>query len=680
MFRLQQKSSGKFFVMGESSVVPMDRQSSLFNKQDDYLTSKSYSFELPLNETNKAIIRNAHHINTSNAGRTDQVIAWDAYRPLQEARMVFTIKGKVITGELYFDGGPVISDLKNKKLTDIGIGDNDDQISFDNGAALLAFMNSSVEGDQKTKNVIFFPVKNDNAYNVIPEDQQATYPDIEFPVNNYMNAWQIDLGTGTGTFKMDTVSGSNRESQLPYFKIVYLLKRVIKYLGYKPGGTWFDDEDANRIVIHSNIALPGVFLVPDISFHMPAITLGAFIKEMRTRIGLNINFNDNTGICEVNSIKYVRTNGKIVDLRGQQLADTYEETGAAPDAYIISQSIDSKDKAFEGVDESTLQQLIIGDVSGAINVQEIPLLSAVTKMYSGIGPQGSYWRVPEIQQPIYPRTPLDQISALAYSDRSDFKIRLLYYHGMVANGAGYMYPYASVDNLDKDGARLTLYSLSLDITGLTYSSMLELHAYIRNSKPFFMGFTMTVQQYFEIEASNRLLVKDPFDFSTVVCLFDVMSADLDNRNLVNVKITLYPDILPDNVSAPVVDPEAPVILPPDPPVDNGVVYAKLIIRNYNTIESSYPPPFYNRTTGDVVLQFFENAAGTVPKNVTGLNVGVKTTYGSGGSSSTYVNNYHCTTTAFETVVQPNAAMHTNAGGTSTSWSYEIEPGATYTKI
>jgi hypothetical protein len=679
MFRISILETGEFFVMGESS-LPMDFQSSFFNRQGDFLGDKSFSGKLPL-LPNRRLIRNSHYINTDNALRTVQVMMWLKDMPFKEAVMTFRIENVDIVYELKLNSSIIAPQLKTKKLHELADPNIDDQLNFPNAVEFRNYMMSTTVAIPGTVPMYFFPYKNELAYKDIPVADQGAYPDIAFPVNPYINAWKINLSTLLGQFVVD-VGPADSETHTPFFTVAYVVKRILKYFGYTPQGEWLESEIANRVCIFSNISVLK-YSIADYVYFMPDIVVSDFLKELRTQFGLLIAFNQTDMLCTVSSLKNMRVKGKVVDLRTKQLAKSYRETGTSPSAYTITQAFEDSDKAFENISKDTMPVLNIGVAADNSTVEPITLNGVATMMIKETSPAHATfrnWRIPNIKMPVCPTTPLDQISDFKESDRHNFKLRFLYYHGMVQDSAADLYPYGSSDNLDFSDNQLTPFTLALNFNGAAYSGMQEYYTYLKNSRPFQQGFKLNHQDLRDLTPDSRILVKD-LNEATVECMYDVASADLGKGPVIMALITLYPDIQPNNTQQ-ILPIEGVPVDPPIPPPDNGLVYVKLVTQNFKNVDHPYPPPRYQTINMDVVARFYSDAAGTIPKDVVSLNIRLKIAFSNpAGTPATFSYlNVNCTSAGSESMLLANAQQFTNQGGTPLVWEYFIDASTLYTVI
>jgi hypothetical protein len=678
MLRISRYDTGEFFVLGESTFT-LDRYSNLFSKEDEFLGDRGQSGDALL-EPNRAVIKNAQFVNSSNRLRKLQVISWLDAEPQSVATMLFTVEDERLVYQLYMNSSNVAKDLREKKLYQL-VGEGvDGQINFSTIAEFKAYMLSTTVAEPATMPMVYFPYKNDGAYDEAAYAEDGDVSDINYPVNQYINAWKVVPETGIGNFILDPAGGPDRQTQTPFFYQVYVVRRVLQYLGYELGGSWQHDENAKRTVIFSNITSVSVTNIPDYTYFMPDISIGDLIKTLRTEDALLISFNEGTRVCTIDTLQYLKRNAKVIDLRGKQLAHSFRETGTAANAYAITRAVEDKDKAYAEAELGDLPIITVGDITG-LNVEPVELATVATRMITEVSPDDALsttWRVANIKMPVYPRTPLDQVSSVATADMHSFKLRRLYWHGMQPAENGNDYPYGSADNLDFNGDKLTDFTLSLQVTGSTFNALLELYTYKADSKPFELSFLLNKTDLLGIEPNSMILAMDPWDLSSVYCLWDQISADQGNQQLYFVKIVLWPDIQPDNVLQYI--PEIPEP-EPEPPYDNGVVFVKLILRNWTNVNHPFPPPAYQTIDHDVVVLFYEDAGATIPKDVIGLGVILRTVYSrppSYTTNSTYT--FPCTSTGHEKILLTQAPQSSTQGGILQSWTYEVMPHTSYTII
>lgn len=679
LLRVQILSTGKFLVLQQNGVLTVDINSTLFNNQDAFLGSYSYPGKMPL-EPNRAAIQNAHLI-TSDAGlRTFYVQVWLGQIPWTVARLDFTIEDSTIVYNLLIDNALIAGQIKKLKLNELADPNINEQLNFATAADYYTYINSTVTAPRGTVPMVFAPYKNAAAYNIIDPADYADYPDLDLPLGNYINAWEIDAGTGDGNFIQNPFAAPSRYVESPFFLLTYVLKRMALFFGYKPVGKWLTEDGANRLLLHSNVPTITPSIIGDYYSFMPAIGLPEFIKEVRTRFGVLIYFDQLSKTCLIETLTNLQNSDDITDLSSAQLK-SYREIGGNVQAYQISQGYGDADTAYSDFEKTTPAVLSIGDVSGLVDITDVQLVGVVTKMISEISPTealATNWKVPFINQPMYGNTPFDQISSVESADQNSFPLRFLYNHGLQEDVAGNLYPYISVDNTDVSNNVLTAFSLALDAGYLSFLAIRHFYEFKKASKPFEMTFLLSSQAFLNLRAKSKVAVKD-FNRATVYCLIDKISADLGSAETIIAKATLYPILLPNNTRQ--IIPPTPDV-PPEPPYDNGVVYIKLVLRNHTNTNYMFPPPPYAVNADDVYAEFYLDAAATTPKDVVALDVRLTQKYyaapGGGFVSSTTTIN--CTSTGQESELLHQAEASSTQGGGLQNWTYELATSTAYTII
>lgn len=671
--RLQRTDTGEFLVLAANNVLTVEIHSTLFNSASDFLGSFSYDGSAPL-QPNKAVLRNGHLINSSADLRTFDVMMYLGSLQYKQVRFNYTLDGDNIRYNLFIDSGVLANRFKNQNLNENPAG-LDGQINFNSREDFANYMMETITAPAGTMPMVFYPFKNDGAYKVIPPESQGTYPDIAFPVNLYFNAWKI---TGTdGAFLIDTVSGENANTQTPAFYLVYVLRRLFASFGLKVQGKWLEDANANQITIPTILPISSFFSIADYTYYMPAIKVSDFLKEVRTSFGLLIDPDLTRNICTIESFENLRADSEYIDLQQKQLYGI-SETRTTLKSYKIGRVAEDSDSAFDDAEKQSMPTITIGDQSGINEIDDIPLLAVATKMLTEIKPAAAgtgSWRLPWIKLPVSGASPLDQISERDYKERSNFKLRFLYYHGMQLDSAGYYYPYASDDNLGPDGAAISDYSLALSQSSTAYLAVKRFYQYQKNSKPFEVGFFCTVQEFFKLNAKTRVILKDR-NQAPVICLLDSVAADLGDKDTIFAKITVWPVVMANN-AAPVV----PIIppIPPEPPVDNGVVYVKLVAKNTTRQDYYQPKPDWNTFKTDVVLYFYEDAAGTIPKAVTDLKISYSY-FQSMGAYESLLGHITRFCNGSEVEIYHQEVIYTNQGGRAINFKYVLDAGAKYNVI
>ncbi|WP_432328940.1 hypothetical protein ACRQ5D_10930 [Mucilaginibacter sp. P25] len=666
LLRLQLIRTGQFFVMSNDGVLTIELNSSIFNASGDFAGSFSLEGTMPL-EGNEALLGNAIYISSSPDQLTEQVRMWLGNIPFKDTEMLFSVQRPLINYNLLIDKGIIALDMATRTLNQLFNGSGSDLIGAFDADTLGQFMLDTANAAPGEYPLVFFPVKNDGAYKVIDPGQYSSYPDISFPVSQYMNAWQII--DGVGSFVVDASIDPKKQSYFPFFSLVYVIKRVFAFYGLKATGSFLNDPDIKRLYIYTNVPID-VYIVADFQTYMPAIKVIDFLKAVRNRFGPQIDPDLTRKIAYIESLPYLLTSSDVIDFRDEQTIDRRPLSNTTT-GYTITQSTEDKDDAFGDVDKASMPKMVIGD-----GLTEIPIDDVATMMINEDSPatvSGSQWRIPYLKRPVHAVAPFNQIQAQEYAERNNFSLRFLYYHGMVPDAAGYDYPYGSTDNVNQAGVQLTKFTLALNPSGTSVQSLKTRYTFLKNSKPFEIGFRISKERFLSLSLHKRMVIRDD-NQATVNCIIGSYSADIEvaEQELIKAKLTLYPETWPNNkVQIEQTNPEVP-----PPAEDNGIVYVRLEKRNIDSTTFPYPPPGYTTWHCDLYVVFFADAAATIPKTVTGLPVRYnEQRYDSGSGTTNTLITTNCSGT--ETLLQSGAPTSSNSGGGFTSWTYILKSSAYY---
>jgi hypothetical protein len=679
LHRFQIVSTGEFFDLGLDSVVPLELNTTIFNDQADMLGGKTYSFTAPLNNHNKAILRNAHLILTSPKLRKFKVRWWIGQNPWVIVDFVCTVENGTLTCNLYIGLSVYANQLKNLTINLLSDPLIDDQLHFDTVAEYKAYINSTVTAAPGIMPMVFIPHKNTAAYKTIDPANYGDYPDLALPMSQYINRWVV-AGDGTGSFAVD-VDAPFKETQSPAFYLWYILQRIARYLGLTPVGSVLTEEAFQRLAIQSMVPISQpAFIIADYWAYMNNMSRADFLKGMRTDAGIFIDINPEDKLMLIESLVNLQTKGEVIDLREYQLTGM-RETGTQADAYTIGQDADGNDTAYSDTDKSNMPVLTIGDLNTAIQITDVKMATVATKMITEASPafpHPSSWRIPMMQQPIYNAPPFEQISSVAYADRLNFKLRLWIFWGMKPDDSlVYTYPYGSIDNFDKDGLAIGSYSLALNATSAVFLAIRHRYNLMVNSKPFEMDFELTHLLMMSIKANNRILVKDD-NKAPVYCFLDKLATDIADKEKLQVKLTLWPDIMIDNTAEILPGSDGGDILPP--PVDNGAVWVRMELRNIIDFDVMFPTPSFGQR-GDLYVTFWADAAATIPKDVTDLPLRYSVTISTDDVPGVPTAiSYPSTEIGGEILIAANQPISVTTGGHHYGYAYDALVSAYYTVL
>jgi hypothetical protein len=618
MLRIQLLPSGDFLDLFDDSVATVDLFSTIMNKDSELLGSYSYPFTLPMSDRNKRLFQSGHLITSSSRLRTWQARIWLGVSPWKTVQLEYCVKGGKFETNLFIDNGIINQQLKESTLLNIGVLFAESSwVTLDNRDAYLAYMKSTAAAAPGTYPMVFAPIRNEHFVPDVDSESWSDYPDVYFPQSKYINEWDAT----NQQFVVDVVGTGKRHLEAPLFYLTVIVKRVLKILGYTPIGNWLNDPDIQRLVMYTIKGInPGSYNktnIFDLVSYMPNIALNEFFKSLRNKFSLVITFNESDKTCLIDTWKAVFTLNEPLDLRSYQEygADDYtpETTG-----YTITERNEDKDELYktENSSDPTTSQttLVIGDGTTGVELA-ISSTHMITENAPNYGDGQVQWRVPHVDQLFdtdIKFLPLAKDTDFAENDK--FELRLLYYHGMVKNQNGDLYPYASADNLNYLKQPISGFSLSLSADATTEELAKDFFTFCLNSRKLDVVYTLPAYTFMMISNNRPVLVRDKNN-ATVKCIIDKLAADLGHKSKVTAKATLYSLPLENNITG-----SAFVPVEDQPPVDNGPVFVKMRKDMPTIVNTNLGDTRIRGTQTIIYAQFFADAAGTIPKDVTNLLV------------------------------------------------------------
>lgn len=229
-------SRSQTLQLSAGTTIPVERNNPMFNDADKILQDVVYSAKAPINPVNKAFHQGGHRIEAINDVYEMQVEVYD--------KGVFFFKGtytyKISSGSYDFqirvNLGEVAAKIKATYLTDIRTEDADYNIGTQANARMLQTLQQPASFPYA-----FFPVWNDVIGSKIANPSAVpTY------VNYFRYDAQVCMGYPdyeNGAYKMPISA--------PFYKLSYILKNVLQFMGMKAIGPWFDTDDAHQIYIYT---------------------------------------------------------------------------------------------------------------------------------------------------------------------------------------------------------------------------------------------------------------------------------------------------------------------------------------------------------------------------------------------------------------------------------------------
>jgi hypothetical protein len=353
---------------------------------------------------------------------------------------------------------------------------------------------------------VFFPVKNPDAYNALTSDYIGY-------VNYYSG----------GEFPINADSAGNRLKYpitlFPY--LLFVLNKVFSEHDYIVSGSFLQDTDIQKLVIYNNYLMDdaatfdGDIVINKwqrtfhIDRHVPAISIGEFLKAIKNYFSLGFFFDLNKKQVEIISLKDVISSTDYDDWTAISEPDS-EIDMTDGDGYTLKFARDSSDSlvAERSTDFTGLTQqdevATIGDLptSAAGNVNDVRLVLDINQYYKSVKIDGEptaityewQFHADNILDYVQGNGKLEisnTLSAMSnyYSDTvpsapdkqwltpyvkqkcsspalglgtNPYSFRLLFYRGMQEDGSSAQYPLGTTYNFDWAKNNIGSYSLGAD--------------------------------------------------------------------------------------------------------------------------------------------------------------------------------------------------------------------------
>jgi hypothetical protein len=426
-------SSGRTLSLPPDTVVPVERNNPLFNNDDEFLQDVSYTFFVPFSENSKLFF-NLGHLVEMAADRLliKDVSLYAGGTTLLKGNLRYSVEAEGFQINLEPNFAAINSLIKDIRLTEIRTSDGEFNFTTE---TFKARMLDSVKFPEKYP-YIFFPVHN-------PGWAVNHFGDFEPFVNCFDFATQTFIPASLSTI-----------AACPFFKVTHIIKEIAAYLGFTATGGIFTDPDFTNRCIYTRRAVFENQIRPCMDY-MPNMLLSDFLKFLRQREHLAMDFDLITGELRIESFKSIK-NAEAVDLTKYLSADGNQEK-PAEQSFTVTLKSDEADEAFLVTDANEQQSyppdftLVAGD-----GKTKLELECGTTKLITGdaaIVP-GAYY--PSVNQGvIWSQAEYLIPSDLSYTDENDpttvnnWPLRLFNYDGFLPVD-GQFYPCATPHNLNED--------------------------------------------------------------------------------------------------------------------------------------------------------------------------------------------------------------------------------------
>lgn len=405
---------GQLAELSPGTSISIEKHNPLFNDEDKLFEDITYSFKMPQTDNNKVFFSDGHLVETENNVYQMAIQCIVAGTPFYAGNLSFSVSSGEYDVLLLINFGSLATKVKTVKLSEIYTADALP------GKYTAADMKLTCQNPQNYP-YAFFPVFND-AWD--PEKVTTT-----FLVNNWDHPTQTFINRGF-TFHDHTVSS-------PYFKLKYILTKVMDYLGFTVSGSWMDDPEADKIYIYTRYGLD-LYLFGSTSYMPRKLTIAEFFKICKSRFRISLSWNVFKGSVVVESGTSLLNEINEIDL-SDYVASVDEISVPEADGFSLTLKPDEKDDLFLdpiNVDEKNFipsNRLVIGQGETKIEIDSSTLK---VKLY----PE---YKVPQTRQMLW---------LSAYAGEETFPLRFIYFAGMKNVSGGKVFPEAVPLELDVQDA------------------------------------------------------------------------------------------------------------------------------------------------------------------------------------------------------------------------------------
>lgn len=404
---------GQILELSPGTSLTVERFNSLFNSSDQMSQDIIYQSKAGLTESNKVFINYGHLIEATNDVYNLAVKVVVSGSIFFAGVMVYRIVDSDITFELRVNFGSIANKLKTINIRDIYTLD-----SFFAGSSAGSLLPIMLDSAKNPTNYpyVFFPVWNDN-WTPNPAGIGNKSP--------FVNAWDHNLQKFTGT----TVNS-------PYWRLSYIITKIISYLQFNVAGSYFTDPDENEVYVYTLMSTLEIYNgILSSTTYLPDMKLNEFFKQITERKRILFDIDNFTNTITINTGKSLLTDLEFIDI-----CDYIEKIQqiSVPDkkGYKITLRLNEDDRAWNtGTEDKPLFQtpyiLNVGFKENEIEMSVGTLKKKSEALYS------------------YPMNK-QIVNAPSYDveAQNDWPLTLLRYKGMKQLPGGKVFPEASPLDLD----------------------------------------------------------------------------------------------------------------------------------------------------------------------------------------------------------------------------------------
>jgi hypothetical protein len=392
-------SLGQTLNLYPNSALNIERNNPLFNEADKFFADVIYPFKAPPSPSNNLFFKGGHRVEALNEVYQLPVQVCVNGTHFFTGICAYKITNADFDCTLKVNFGAIADKVKNTRLPEIRSNDADYTYVSATKLVFEAYMKTVCQ-NPGNYNYNFFPIENMGFNN----HSSPYWPTAFVSPNSQMNYYDFD----NETFK--TIGPVNGEASLnwqsivcPFFKLNYILSSVIKYLGFNPQGAFFTDPEIEKIYIYTrksagdfdytygfwpdrltNTSLQNYAILESMSY-MPNITVAEFLKQIKERLHLAIDFDGINGTCTVESYATIITN-PTQDLKNA-VTSLEEISTIQSDGYKVTLKADEQDvyqgKLVNGATVFSAQYaLLVGNAKNEVEIECGTLMANKNPIYT----------------------------------------------------------------------------------------------------------------------------------------------------------------------------------------------------------------------------------------------------------------------------------------------------------
>jgi len=414
-------TSGKILELSTGTVIPVERNNSLFNSPDKFIQDITYPGKAGLTENNKIFIENGHLVETSTTVYEMDVKVIVSGSPFFAGIFAYQIISGNISFNLKVNFAAVANQVKNTSIRDIYT--TDQSAYFATAAAMEVWMKDTCVNPLKYP-CVFFPVKNDS---------WISTGDITY---KWLNYWDHENQKFKVVFGFGGAEPRTSTAMVPFFRGSYILKTILQALKFNVEGGYFSDPEEQNIYLFTRYRLFSGGVAPSLSY-MPNLKIADFLKQYAERRRISLNFDVLNNKVTVETPQSVFNSKELIDIR-EYIESVDEITTSPSKGYEVTLKIDDTDDAWNTGTES--ESLFNPPYKLHVGSSETPVELEIGTLNKVIETDYSY---PINQQ---------EINVLGEGDPIDWPLSILKYEGMKSLPGAKVFPEAKPMDLNLDDA------------------------------------------------------------------------------------------------------------------------------------------------------------------------------------------------------------------------------------